>query len=219
MASLEETWGRERLVASAYDFAVQNPVVGRVGAYGLWGFNINRLLASINRIADAPRGTKVLDVPCGGGLVFNAMRPGHGLDYTALDYSPVMLERAGQKMKKLGLEGICFRQGDVGALPYDDGTFDLCLTYNGIHCFPDPALAIRELGRVLRKGGTLRGTLVVRGAGLRYDAVIRLFQHRGYFGPGCTCDELMGWLGNAGLAIRAVEENGGFVVFEAVKRG
>lgn len=218
MASLEQTWGREKLVASAYDFAVHHPVVGRAGALALWGFNIKRLFASIDRIADAAPGTRVLDVPCGGGLVFRALRPGHGLDYTALDYSPVMLDRARQQCATLGLDGILLQQGDVGALPFADGTFDLCLTYNGIHCFPDPALAVREMARVLRPGGTLRGTLVVNGAGLRYDLVIALFRNRGWFGPTCSCDELMRWLGEAGLAVRGVEVNGGFVVFEAVKR-
>lgn len=218
MWTLEETWGREKMAATVYDFAVQNPVVGRVAALAMWGFDIRKLFTSIECVADAPRGSRVLDVPCGGGLVFSGLTTDHGLDYTALDYSPVMLERAHRKQEKLGLPGISFQQGDVGALPYNNATFDLALTYNGIHCFPDPQQAIRELARVLKSGGTLRGTLVVRNAGLRYDALIRLFILRGFFGPGCTRDELEGWLSENGLRLRNTDQSGAILLFEAVKQ-
>lgn len=219
MSTLEETWGRERLVATIYDFGVQNRVVGRVAAVALWGFDIRKLFASINRLRQAAAGSRVLDVPCGGGLALRPLRPGHGLDYTALDFSPVMLERAARAAKRLHLDDIEFRQGDVGALGYGEGTFDLCLTYNGIHCFPDPARAVRELCRVTKPGGTLRGTLVVRKAGRRYDALISLFQRRGWFGPCCTRDELEAWLEAGGLSLQRGEQSGAIFLFEAVKRG
>lgn len=217
MPSLEQTWGRERLVASVYDFAVQNPWLGRAGAWALWGFDIRQLTASIERVRKQPAGSAVLDVPCGGGLVFAALSPGHGLDYTALDFSPVMLERAGRRQEQLGLEGIRFHQGDVGALPFGDGTFDLCLTYNGIHCFPDPRRAVHELARVLKPGGVLRGTLVVQGAGLRYDTAIRVFRARGWFGPCCTREDLLDWLVEGGLRVTEEKQAGGFMLFEARK--
>ena len=46
-----------------------------------------------------------------------------------------------------------FRQGDVGALPYADGIFDIVLSLNGFHAFPDKEAAYRELFRVLRPSG------------------------------------------------------------------
>jgi ubiquinone/menaquinone biosynthesis C-methylase UbiE len=45
---------------------------------------------------------------------------------------------------------------------FDDASFDLCVTYNGLHCLPDPRAALGELTRVLKPGGTLRGTSCVR---------------------------------------------------------
>lgn len=218
MSKLEATWGRERLAATVYDFGVQNPVVGRVAGEALWGFDIRRLFESIGRIEDAAAGDRVLDVPCGGGLVFPALPRDHGLDYVALDYSPVMLSRAKAKLRKLGRSGVTFEQGDVGALPFGDGSFDLALTYNGIHCFPDPEQALRELTRVVKPGGTLRGTLVVRDAGLRFETLYRLFIRRGYFGPGCTRNQLERWLTNGNMKIREFEQSGAILLFEATKR-
>jgi 2-polyprenyl-3-methyl-5-hydroxy-6-metoxy-1,4-benzoquinol methylase len=86
MSTLEHTWGQERLVATVYDFAVQNPVIGRVAALTLWGLDIRRLMAHIDRLRQTRRGSRVLDAPCGGGLAFRALAPGHGLDYTAFDF-------------------------------------------------------------------------------------------------------------------------------------
>ena len=37
-----------------------------------------------------------------------------------------------------------FRQGDVGALPYADDTFDIVLSLNGFHAFPDKEAAYRR---------------------------------------------------------------------------
>ena len=218
MPSLEQTWGQERLAATVYDAAVQNPLVGRLAALTLWGLDIRRLFAVIHRLRDTPAGSRVLDVPCGGGLAFTALSPEHGLNYAAFDFSKVMLARAHRKMTQLGLQGLHFRQGDVGALPYAAGEFDLCQTFNGIHCFPDPALAVREMARVLKPGGVLRGTLVVRGAGLRYDALIKVFQWRGFFGPTCSRDELAGWMAAAGLELRWQEQSGALMLFEAVRK-
>ena len=56
-----------------------------------------------------------------------------------------------------------FRQGDVGALPYEDDTFDIVLSLNGFHAFPDKEAAYREVFRVLRPGGTFCGCFYVMG--------------------------------------------------------
>lgn len=38
----------------------------------------------------------------------------------------------------------------MGALPYEDGTFDIVLSLNGFHAFPDKEAAYREVFRVLK---------------------------------------------------------------------
>jgi SAM-dependent methyltransferase len=46
-----------------------------------------------------------------------------------------------------------FVTGDVGALPFDNGAFDLVTCRLAAHRFPHAALAVREIQRVLTSGG------------------------------------------------------------------
>ena len=77
-----------------------------------------------------------------------------------------------------------FRQGDVGALPYADDTFDIVLSLNGFHVFPDKEAAYRELFRVLRPGGTFCGCFYVMGEHKRTDWFVRrVYEKTGFFTP------------------------------------
>ena len=41
--------------------------------------------------------------------------------------------------------GVALVQASVDGLPFPDGVFDLCTTYNGLHCLPGPAAAVTEI--------------------------------------------------------------------------
>ena len=98
---------------------------------------------------------KLLEVPVGTGIltmpVYQTMPEA---DITCLDYSPDMMRQAREKADRLHLKNVTFRQGDVGALSYADDTFDIVLSLNGFHAFPDKEAAYREVFLVLRPGGT-----------------------------------------------------------------
>jgi SAM-dependent methyltransferase len=47
-----------------------------------------------------------------------------------------------------------FVAGDAGALPFDNGAFDLVTCRRAAHRFPHAALAVREIQRVLVPGGS-----------------------------------------------------------------
>jgi SAM-dependent methyltransferase len=212
----EERWRRGRLIPALYDHAVEHEGVARLAARLMWGADVRPLLGAFTAPGRLPPGSAVLDVPCGGGVAFRGLPPGDGLHYVAADLSPAMLGRARAQAARRGLR-IGFAQASVDGLPFAAGTFDLCVTYNGLHCFPDPASAVAEMARVLRAGAVLRGTALVTGVGARQDALAALLRRSGEFGPPVSAAELRGWLADAGLRDVEVALSGALAYFTAAK--
>jgi SAM-dependent methyltransferase len=98
-------------------------------------------------------GEAVLDVACGTGVVaVTAARLGARVK--GLDLSPVLLKDA-RKNAALIKAPIEFTEGDVEALPYGDGEFDVVLSQFGHMFAPRPEVAVREMLRVLKPGGRI----------------------------------------------------------------
>lgn len=110
---------------------------------GLTGQSIAPLLDAL-----APRpGQTVLDVATGPGYVA-AQLVDRGLATTALDFSPVMLEKARALNPSLDLV-----EGDACNLPFADESFHLvCMNFGILH-LDEPDRAIKEAFRVLKRGG------------------------------------------------------------------
>ena len=95
-------------------------------------------------------GDRVLDACCGtGDLAVAAEREGGVV--TGLDFSPRMLERARRKS-----ETVTWVEGDLLALPFDDGSFDAATVGFGVRNVADLEAALAELHRVLRPGRASR---------------------------------------------------------------
>lgn len=117
---------------------------------------------------------KLLEVPVGtGSLTMPVYQTLPRAEITCLDYSPDMMAQAREKAERLRLKNVAFEQGDVGALPYGDGSFDIVLSLNGFHAFPDKEAAYRETFRVLKPGGTFCGCFYVKDEYPRTDWFIR----------------------------------------------
>ena len=216
MTNVTERWRTERAMAAMYDAGVKHDRVAMVGAWAMWGADMRRMFADVARLADTPAGTSMLDIPCGGGFALRVLRPGQPVRYIAADISPHMLERAREVAHRMrAQDAIEFVEADVAALQFDDASFDLCVTYNGLHCLPDPRAALAELTRVLKPGGTLRGTSCVTGRGLRQDALIAMLRRAGVFGNVPRAGEIETWLRDFGFAIVTVEHSGAVEFFEA----
>ena len=98
-------------------------------------------------------GQHVLDVACGTGVVaVSAAR--RGAHVQALDLAPALLERAHHNARLAEVD-VAFTEGDVEALPYGDASFDVVLSQFGHMFGPRPAIAIGEMLRVLKPGGTI----------------------------------------------------------------
>jgi SAM-dependent methyltransferase len=204
-----------RVGGGAYDFAVEHEWLARPAGLALWGTDTRMLYDSIRTIGELPEGSAVLDVPCGGGVALRGLRPGQSLRYVAADISTDMLDRARARAAALGRDDIEFVEADIERMPFEDNEFDLCLSFNGLHCLPDPPAAVREIARCVKPGGRLVGDSVVRGAGWRQDLAIGLFRRAGVFGVGGTVDDLNGWLTDAGLEVDRLERSGGLAHFTA----
>jgi ubiquinone/menaquinone biosynthesis C-methylase UbiE len=174
------------------------------------------MFADVARLADAPAGASVLDIPCGGGFAFRGLRPGQAVHYVAADISPYMLQQAREEARRRGVhDAIEFVEADVTALQFADNSFDLCVTFNGLHCLPDPHAALAELTRVLKPGGTLRGTSCVAGRGPRKDALIAMLRRAGVFGKAPRAGDIEAWLREFGLDVLTLERSGAVEFFEA----
>jgi ubiquinone/menaquinone biosynthesis C-methylase UbiE len=216
MIDVTEKWRTERVTVAIYDAGVKHASVARIGAWAMWGSDLRPMFTDIARLADLPVGASVLDIPCGGGLAFRGLRAGQIVQYVAADISPYMLQRARLEAGRRGVQdAIKFVEADVTALQFPDASFDLCLTYNGLHCLPDPRAALGELSRVLRPGGTLRGTSCVRGRGPRKDAIIAMSRRAGAFGNPPHTGEIEKWLTEFGLDVVTLERSGAIEFFEA----
>lgn len=109
--------------------------------------------AQLVRHARVREGQRVLDCACGTGVVsITAARLGARV--TGLDLTPELLERARENSRLSGLE-VEWREGDVEEMPFDDSAFDVVLSQFGHMFAPRPDVAIGEMLRVLRPGGTI----------------------------------------------------------------
>ena len=134
------------------------------------------------KLLEVPVGTGVLTIP-----IYKALPDA---DITGLDYSADMMGVARKKAEAAGIKNITFRQGDVGALPFEDESFDIVLSMNGFHAFPDKEAAYRETFRVLKPGGTFCGCFYIEGGCKRTDWFIKhLYVRKRFFTPPFETEE------------------------------
>jgi len=109
--------------------------------------------ARLVRHAGVRAGQRVLDVACGTGVVgVTAARLGARV--TGLDLTPELLEVARENARVASVE-IEWHLGDVEELPFEDGAFDAVLSQFGHMFAPRPEVAVSEMLRVLKPGGTI----------------------------------------------------------------
>ena len=115
--------------------------------------NTTRPAASLLKHARVRAGQRLLDVACGTGVVaVTAARLGAFV--SGLDLTPELLTLARTNSQIAQVE-IDWREGDVEAMPFEDAQFDVVVSQFGHIFAPRPDVALGEMLRVLKPGGTI----------------------------------------------------------------
>lgn len=100
-------------------------------------------------------GSSVLDAGCGPGTITlglaRAVDPGHVI---GIDVEEAQFEQACAAAHRDGLN-VEFRQGSVYQLPFEDQQFDAVFSHAVLEHLSDPAAAVKEYRRVLKRGGVV----------------------------------------------------------------
>jgi ubiquinone/menaquinone biosynthesis C-methylase UbiE len=131
---------RRRFAATAERLAAHTDA--RVGA----------LRERVRRFVVLTGDERVLDAGTGTGALAFALGP-LVREVVGLDAVPELLDEARKRVSDH--PNVTLVEGDVTALPFDDGSFDLAASMNTLHHVSRPELAVAELVRVTRPGGRL----------------------------------------------------------------
>ncbi|AUP77858.1 class I SAM-dependent methyltransferase [Flavivirga eckloniae] len=99
----------------------------------------------------------ILEIGMGNGFfVKDLLKTADDLNYTGVDFSPIMIDEANVINKPFIDSGIVrFEQASIEKLPFNDNTFDYITTTNTLYFWPTPEDNAKELLRVLKPGGKI----------------------------------------------------------------
>lgn len=144
-------------------------------------------------------GDRILDIGCGGGAALSRLSEritsGH---LTGIDYSGVSVEMS-QKWNAEDIEKgkMDIIKGSVEELPFEDESFDKIVSVESLYFWPDPAENLKEVFRVLKKGGVFMPVLdVYKKEGLD-ESILQNVDRFNMFIP--TRDEFRSLMENAGF--------------------
>jgi ubiquinone/menaquinone biosynthesis C-methylase UbiE len=199
---------------AVYSTYMERPWLSRIIARLVWGADVTPYYGSMAAIAEVPAGGTIVDCPCGAGPALRALSPQQDVRYFGIDLSPAMLRRAQKRARGRGLSQVELIHGSATEIPLSDDEADLFLSYWGLHCFEDPAVALEEAARVLKPHGRLVGCAILAGNESRRQRLL-VKAGRGDFGNPGTEAEVKAWLENAGFSQPSLRRSGTMLYFDA----
>ena len=95
---------------------------------------------------------QLLELGFGEGIVPEMLHRQHKtIDYTGIDFSEEMVNMATAK----NIPGARFLLGEVGQMPFDECSFDICFGINVVYFWEHPERELVEIMRVLKPGGLM----------------------------------------------------------------
>ena len=173
-------------VSNVYDkYITSGNIFFKIGAKIIWGISAKDYsIKLLENITNEFTG-KILDILVGTGiLTYEKYKEINNSKIICMDYSNGMLEIAKSRFEINNLNNIECKQGDIGKIPYENETFDIVISMNGFHVFPDKEKAFIEIKRVLKSDGMFIGCFYVKGITKRTDWFIKnLYVKSGTFTP------------------------------------
>jgi ubiquinone/menaquinone biosynthesis C-methylase UbiE len=141
---------------------------GELGAVGddlsavtlAYTHTLHRAWRTALRMLPVSEGSSVLDVGSGLGVLAFELASNLKLNVVGVDIEPHFVGHSRSLFELLDAQGLFvegstvgFCQGDIRALGFDDGAFDLVFVRELLQFLSDPVQAVREVHRVLRPGG------------------------------------------------------------------
>lgn len=131
--------------------------------HGRSGRESERLQFQASRLGDIlhqgtryPPGARVLEAACGvGAQTLILARNSPDTNFVSVDIAEVSLKEAQRRIHAEGISKVAFQQADVYDLPFEPDSFDHIFVCFLLEHLPDPVLALENLRRVLRPGGTI----------------------------------------------------------------
>ena len=122
------------------------------------------------RDAGMAKGMRVADFCAGLGGPARYFARRYGVDVTGVDLTPARVAGANALTRLVGLEDrVRVIEGNVMAVPLDDGSFDLVVSQEALLHVPDRREAIREAFRILKTGGRFAFTDLIAHRPLAVD--------------------------------------------------